>query len=57
MDLVDKSAFYVYVISRNKLARLGKGCIYSVQNYYAKKLLSYIGGGPFFYTKTIAAGS
>ena len=25
MDSVDKSAFYIYVISRNKLARLGKG--------------------------------
>ena len=25
MDSVDKSVFYIYVISRNKLARLGKG--------------------------------
>ena len=25
MDSVDKSAFYIYVISRNKMARLGKG--------------------------------
>ena len=25
MDSVDKSAFYTYVISRNKMARLGKG--------------------------------
>ena len=25
MDSVDKSAFYIYVILRNKLARLGKG--------------------------------
>ena len=25
MDSVDKSAFYIYVFSRNKMARLGKG--------------------------------
>ena len=25
MDSADKSAFYIYVISRNKMARLGKG--------------------------------
>ena len=25
MDSLDKSAFYIYVISRNKLTRLGKG--------------------------------
>ena len=34
MDSVDKSAFYIYVISRNKLARQGKGYSTGKLNYF-----------------------
>ena len=40
MDSVDKSAFYIYVISRNKLARQGKG--YSLHRIYGHSKFYYI---------------
>ena len=40
MDSVDKSAFYIYVISRNKMAQLGKG--YSTYVLLILFLISYV---------------
>ena len=44
MDSVDKSAFYMYVISRNKLARLAKGQFQTVYQNNMTKYLPTEGG-------------
>ena len=44
MDSADKLAFYICVISRNKMARLGK--VYSMlRKKYVSKILKFKKGG------------